>query len=130
MKTICLLFIFSFSMIQLKAADPVEQTVSLLKQSSWADLYKTFAKNVDLNILGEGDVYTKDQAEVILNNFFTKNQPFTVKLIHQVKSNADLKYMVVALSSKSGTYRTSISLRNNNGAFQVNELHIEAEKAK
>ncbi|MEO6522384.1 MAG: DUF4783 domain-containing protein [Mucilaginibacter sp.] len=117
-------------MIQLKAADPVEQTVSLLKQSSWADLYKTFAKNVDLNILGEGDVYTKDQAEVILNNFFTKNQPFTVKLIHQVKSNADLKYMVVALSSKSGTYRTSISLRNNNGAFQVNELHIEAEKAK
>jgi glycogen debranching enzyme len=130
MKTICFLFILSFSMLQVKAADPVEQTVSLLKQSTWADLYKTFAKNVDLNILGDGDIYAKDQAEIILNNFFTKNQPFTVKLIHQVNSNADLKYMVVALTAKSGTYRTSISLRNNNGTFQINELHIEAEKAK
>jgi len=130
MKTICFLFIFSFALFQPKAADPVERTVALLKQSTWAELYKTFGPNVDLNILGEGDIYAKDQASVILNTFFTKNQPFTIKLIHQVNSNADLKYLVVSLISKTGNYRTSISLRNNNGTFQVNELHIEAEKAK
>lgn len=128
MKLFCLLFILS--VLQPKTADPVDHTIALLKQSSWAELYKTFATNVDLNVLGEADVYGKDQASVILSNFFTKNQPFTVKLIHQVTSNADLKYAVVTLSCKNGNYRTSFSLRNNNGAFQVNELHIEAEKAK
>lgn len=130
MKLFCFLFIFSFSILQPKVADPVDRTVYLLKQSNWAELYKTFATNVDVNILGEGDIYAKDQAGVILTTFFNKNQPFTVKLIHQVNSNADLKFAVVTLSSKNGNYRTSFSLRNNNGTFQVNELHIEAEKAK
>jgi len=130
MKLFCLLFIFSFAIIQPKPVDPVDRTIALLKQSNWNELYKTFASNVDLNVLGEADMYAKDQASVILTNFFNKNQPFTVKLIHQVNSNADLKYAVITLSCKNGNYRTSFSLRNNNGTFQVNELHIEAEKAK
>jgi glycogen debranching enzyme len=130
MKLFCFLFIFSFAMAQPKTADPVERTVQLLKQSTWADLYKTFAPSVDLAILNDGDIYAKDQAEVILNNFFNKNQPFAVKLIHQVNSNADLKFVVVTLTGKGGNYRTSISLRNNNGTFQINEFHIEAEKAR
>jgi hypothetical protein len=130
MKLFCFLFIFSLPILQPKTADPVEHTIALLKQTNWAELYKTFAANVDVAILNESDIYTKDQAEVIVNNFFTKNQPFAVKLIHQVNSNADLKYFVVLLTGKSGSYRTSVSLRNNGGSFQINELHIEAEKAK
>lgn len=130
MKILSLLFIFSLVIVQPKPADPVERTVALLKQSSWAELYKTFAPSIDLTILEDNDIYAKDQAEIILNNFFSKNQPFAVKLIHQVDSNPDLKFAVVTLSSKSGSYRTSFSLHNNSGVFQINELHIEAEKIK
>ena len=130
MKLFCLLFIFSFAAPQPKTADPVERTVTLLKQSNWNELYKTFAPSIDLAVLDENDIYAKDQAQVILNAFFNKNQPFTVKLIHRVDSNSDLKFAVVTLSGKGGNYRTSFSLRNNNGTFQINELHIEAEKLK
>jgi hypothetical protein len=130
MKLFCLLFIFSFVTVQPKTADPVEKTVQLLKQGNWAELYKTFAPSIDLAVLDESDIYAKDQAQVILNTFFNKNQPFTVKMIHRVDSNPDLKFAVVTLSSKNANYRTSFSLRNNNGTFQINELHIEAEKLK
>src|ERR1700712_2169958 len=122
MKTFLLLLTFSFVMVQPKPADPVDRTVAMLKQSNWTELYKTFAPSVDLTILDDNSIYAKDQAEVILNTFFGKNQPFTVKLIHRVDSNADLKYAVVTLTGKSGSYRTSFSLRNNNGTYQINEL--------
>ncbi|WP_121198176.1 DUF4783 domain-containing protein [Mucilaginibacter gracilis] len=130
MKLFCFLFVFSSVIVQPKSADPVDRTMLLLKQSNWTELYKTFAPSIDLAILDVSDIYAKDQAETMLNNFFGKNQPFTVKLVHQVNSNADLKFAVFTLSGKSGSYRTSISLRNNNGTFQINELHIEAEKIK
>ena len=130
MKLSILLFIFSLVAVQPKPADPVDKTVALLKQSTWTELYKTFAPSVDLAVLDESNIYAKDQAQVILTNFFNKNQPFTIKLIHHVDSNPDLKYAVVTMVGKGGSYRTSFSLRNNNGTFQVNELHIEAEKAK
>lgn len=130
MKLFGFLFILSLTVVQPKAADPVERTVSLLKQSSWTELYKTFAASIDLAILDEGNIYAKDQAQIILTNFFNKNQPFTIRLVHHVDSNPDLKYAVVTMTSKNGSYRTSFSLRNNNGTFQINEIHIEAEKAK
>jgi hypothetical protein len=117
-------------MFQPKPADPVDKTVQLLKQNNWTELYKSFANRIDLTILDESDIYAKEQAIVILNNFFAKNQPFTVKLIHQVDSNPDYRFAVVMMSGKEGNFRTSFSIRNNNGTFQINELHIEAEKIK
>ena len=130
MKLICFLFIFSFFALQPKPADPVEHTIGLLKQNSWTELYKTFATNVDVDILGDGNVLPKNEAQAAFVAFFNKNQPFTVRLVHRVDSNPDYKYAVVVLSCKSGEYRTSFSVRNNNGTFQINELHIETEKLK
>jgi hypothetical protein len=130
MKLLYFLFIFSFTVFQPKTADPVDRMMLLLRQSNWTELYKTFAPSVDLTILDENNVYDKDQAEVIVNTFFVKNQPFSVKLIHRVDSNPDYRFVVVVLSSKNGNYRTSFSIRNNNGTFQINELRIETEKIK
>ena len=129
MKLFFFLFILFFKVVQ-PPADPVDKTISLLKESNWTELYKTFANNVDLTIMDDSNVYPKDKAQEVVNGFFGKNGPFTVKLVHRVDSNPELKFAVVILSGKGGNYRTSLSLRNNNGTFQVSELRIEAEKLK
>jgi len=130
MKLLCFLFLLSTAVLQPKPADPVDRVIGLLKQSNWTELYKNFAGSIDLTILDDNNVYPKDQAQVLINAFLTKNQPFSVKLIHRVDSNPDYKFAVVVLSGKNGNYRTSFSVRNNNGTFQINELHIEMEKTK
>ncbi|EHQ29874.1 DUF4783 domain-containing protein [Mucilaginibacter paludis] len=130
MKLLCFLFVFSLLAAQPKPADPVEKTLILLKQSSWAELCKAFAPNIDLAIMEDGNTYTKEQATAKTNAFFAKNEPFTVKLIHRVDSNPDYKFAVFVLTGKTGSYRTSCSVRNNNGLLQINELHIEMEKIK
>lgn len=130
MKLLYLLAFFSFSAFQPKAADPIERTVLMFKQSNLEELYKTFAPSIELTILNDDNVYSKEQAGIIVNNFFTKNPISSVKVIHRVDSNPDLRFAVVMLISKNGNYRTSFSLRNSNGTFRITELRIEEEKVK
>lgn len=128
MKLLYLFCFISFHTLQPKTADPVDRTVLLLKQANWTEFGKTFAKTIDLTLFGDNQIYSREQAEVIVSSFFQKNQPFTVKLIHRVDSNPDFKYAVATLTNKNGNYRTSFSLRNNNGTFQITELNIELVK--
>ncbi|WP_448699828.1 DUF4783 domain-containing protein [Mucilaginibacter sp. AW1-3] len=129
MKVFLLAFVFSFFSFQQKA-DPVEKTAGLIRQSSIKELVKTFASSVELTILADEGVYSREQAETILTNFFTKNPISSVKIIHRVDSNPALKFGVCTLSTKNGNFRTSFSLRNNNGNYEVSEMRIEEEKAK
>jgi hypothetical protein len=129
MKSFFLIFIFSLSVYQSKT-DPVERTAMLLKQANLAELAKTFAPSMELTVLKDENVYSREQAEVILNSFFSKNAAVSIKIIHRVDSNPDLRFAVAILTCKTGNFRTSFSLRNNNGVYQVNELRIEEERDK
>ncbi len=130
MKLLYLLTVFSIAMFQPKAADPIERVVVMFKQNNLVELYKSFAPSIELSLLNDNNIYSKEQAEIILNNFFAKNTISSVKVIHRVDSNPDYRFAVLILTSKGGNYRTSFSLRNTNGIFQMNELRIEEEKIK
>lgn len=129
MKSFFLIFIFGWCLNQPKT-DPVEKTATLLKQGNLTELVKTFAPSVELTVLKDENVYSREQAEVILTKFFTNNAPVSAKVIHRVDSNPDLRFAVAILSCKTGNFRTSFSLRASNGAYQLTELRIEEEKDK
>jgi hypothetical protein len=129
MKLFLLAFVFSIFTFQQKA-DPVEKTVALIRQNSIKELVKTFAPNIELTILTEEGVYSREQAETMLNNFFAKNPIVSIKIIHRVDSNPEMPFAVCTLTTKNGNFRTSVSLRSSNGNFVVTELRIEEEKAK
>jgi len=129
MKLFLLALVLSVSMFQQKA-DPVEKTAALIKQNNIKELVKTFAPSIEMTVLTEEGVYSREQAETILNNFFAKNPTISIKIIHRVDSNPDLRFAVCTLITKNGNFRTSVSLRNSGGNFVVSELHIEEEKAK
>ncbi|OCX51357.1 hypothetical protein BEL04_15105 [Mucilaginibacter sp. PPCGB 2223] len=129
MKLLLFTFVFSFFTFYQKA-DPVEKTAGLIRQGNVKELVKTFAPNVELTILSEEGVYSREQAETILSGFFSKNQVSGIRIIHQVDSNPAMRFAVCTLVTKNGNYRTSVSLRSSNGNFEVTELRIEEEKAK
>jgi hypothetical protein len=129
MKLLYLSFILSLAVLQPRTDDAIERTMNFLKQGNQAELYKTFAPSIDLTVLELQDTYPKQKAEAILNAFFSKNQPVNAKLIHRIDSNPDLLYAVIMLSTKSGNYRVSFSVKNNKGIYQLTELSIQEEKA-
>ena len=118
-------FIFAQS-----TTDVIDKTAELIRQGNVHELAGTFSSSVELAVLGEENVYSNKQSEAILTIFFKHNQPISVKVIHRVTSNANYRFAVLMLTTNNGVYRTSFSLKNVNGRFELNELRIETEKTK
>jgi hypothetical protein len=110
--------------------DPIDKVAGLIKRGNVHELSKSFASSIELIIMDEGDLYSKTQAELILSDFFNHNQPRSVRILHRISSNPNYRFAVLILTTYNGVYRTSFSLKNTNGEFEINALRIESEKAK
>ncbi|GAC1300271.1 MAG: hypothetical protein NVSMB24_00490 [Mucilaginibacter sp.] len=109
-------------------ADPIDKVADLIRQGNAPELSKMFAPNVEMTILGEENIYSKDQSEVILEKFFNQNKPLAVKIVHKVNSNPNYLFGVLNLATDKGTFRVSYTLKDINGSQQLIELRIETEK--
>ncbi|MBV8389027.1 MAG: DUF4783 domain-containing protein [Mucilaginibacter sp.] len=110
--------------------DVINRTAELLKDGNTHELAASFSSTIEMTILNEENVYSSGQAEQALADFFKRCQPRSAKVLHRITSNTHFQYAVIILATSNGTYRTCVSLKNINGKFEVNELRIEAEKAK
>jgi hypothetical protein len=125
-----LLLILPLSFIFAESTDLIDKTAELIKQGNVRELAGSFSPSVELTILDEENTYSDKQAEAALTNFFKHNQPISVKVFHRIDSNAKYRFAVLLLTTSNGVYRTSFSLRNVKGRFELNELRIETEKTK
>ncbi len=130
MKLLYLSLLFLLTFILQNTGDPIEKTAELLGNGNITELSKYFAATVDLTIKGEENSYSDAQAKLVLTNFFDKNPPQAVKILHRIASSAKYHYGVVILNTTNGIYRVAFSLKNNNGKFELTEMRIEDEKTK
>jgi hypothetical protein len=130
MKLSYLLLVFILSFVSVFAADPIDKVAELIRQGNAPELSKIFAPNVEITILGEENVYSKDQSEIILDKFFSQNKPLAVQILHKVNSNPNYLFAVLTLTTDKGPFRVSYTLKGTNGSQQLIELRIETEKVK
>lgn len=108
--------------------DPVAITVDLLKKVNIHEFAKTFSSTIDMTIENEENIYSATQAEQVLESFFKNTQVKSVKVLHRVNSNPNIRFTVLQVETNNGNYRTSLSMKLVNGQYLVNELRIETEK--
>lgn len=128
MKLSYLPLVFILCLVSVFVADPIDKVADLIRQGNAPELSKMFAPNVEMTILGEENVYSRDQSEVILEKFFNQNKPLTVKILHKVNSNPNYLFGVLNLTTDKGTFRVSYTLKDTNGSQRLIELRIETEK--
>ncbi len=87
-----------------------------------------FSSTLELNILSEENLYSKPQAEQIIRDFFSKNKPVSVKIIHRLISNPNYKLAVLSMVTAKDKFRVTISLSSNGERFLIKEMRIEYEK--
>lgn len=124
------LLLMPLSLISAGNQDIIDKTAELIKLGDIHELAGSFSSTIELTILSEDNIYSNTQAEMILDNFFKHNQPKSVKILHRITSNANYRFAVLILNTNNGPFRTSFSLKNVNGQFELNELRIETEKTK
>ena len=95
--------------------------------SDATELVKYFNEKVNLSIPGSDGLFSKEQAEVILENFFAKNKVNSFKINHKGGSGEGSLYYIGVLSTKERKYTTYFLLRVIQGKQVIQQLQMEAD---
>lgn len=121
-------FLFIFLMNFAFAFDIIDDLSSVFKAGEVKEIAKYFSTTVELSIVDQEDIYSSNQATLILKDFFAKHPPISSKIVHKVTSNPNYKFGVILLNTTKGNYRVSFELKNNSGNFILSQIRIEENK--
>jgi hypothetical protein len=121
--TIFLLISFSILFAQSE-----ENIAAALKTGNSKEIAKYFGANVNIKILNQEDIYSKNQAELILKDFFTKNTIKNYLPKHNGTSKNGAQYTIGVLNTNNGNFRVYYFLKKNTDGIQIQEFRIELEE--
>jgi hypothetical protein len=125
MKLLTLILLFSFSSFA-SHADLYDEIASAVRSGDAHQVASFFDAKVDLALSSQEDVYSKAQAELLIKDFFTKNQPKTFTLVHKGSSKEGTLFAVGTLACANGkTFRVSFVMKTLKGRNTIQELRFE-----
>jgi hypothetical protein len=77
-------------------------------------------------VLENDNVYSKAQAQQIVNKFFSANEPEEFSIIHQGATES-ARYAIGNLKTKNGSFRVYFLLKSNEGKEYIHQLRIEKQ---
>lgn len=108
-------------------AGPFEQVVAAIKAGDVSGLTPYLDNTIEINITGKSSSYSKTQAEVILKEFFSKNQVKTFDLVHQGEGGGGSRFGIGNMNTASGAFRTYFLLQKKGSGMVLNELRFETK---
>ena len=127
-RLVIFLAIVSFSSI-VKAVpvfDIPETIFAAMKVGNADELSKHFNSSIELVILDQEDVYSKQQAEQIVRNFFSKYKVKSFTLLHQ-GGKEEAQYAIGTLETEKGNFRVYFLVKQKNNRASIHQLRIEEE---
>ncbi len=119
-------FCFALTGASLSREIPEGITESFKKGDS-RELARHFNKNIELVLLGNEDVYSKSQAELILRNFFLENKPVKFDLLHHGGKKSS-RYAIGNLQTENGDFRIYFLLRVIEDTPLIQLLRVEVKE--
>lgn len=99
--------------------------VGAFKKGSALKIASYFGDNVDLSILGKANLYSKSQAQQVLQHFFSSHQTQNFKIIHKGNSKTNQYFIGEMISTKSKAFRVTINSKTEGGNKTITSLTIE-----
>jgi len=104
---------------------PSDITVAF-KVGNAKELSRFFNSTIELVILDKEDVYSKVQAEQILDKFFIDYYPKSFKFIHQ-GGKGESQFAIGQLVTFNGTFRVYLLVKKKQDKPFIHQLRIEEE---
>jgi hypothetical protein len=109
-----------------KAQIPDEIILSL-KSGNARSLSGYFNQNVELVVQENDNVYSRAQAQLIVNDFFSTHSPHSFSVIHQ-GGKEGAQYVIGNLGTKRGSFRVYFLLKKSDGKDYIHQLRIEKQE--
>lgn len=115
--------LFSVAGLNVFAGSEGDKIASAIQAANSGDLSNMFNSSIELQTPASTGVSSREQARIVLDNFFRNNVPLKATLMHETSGTTNGMY-VISLQTRSGTYRISITGTFKSGLFLINEFRI------
>ena len=125
-RSVILLFAIAFSSFAFKA-DVIDDIASAIRSGNPKNISNYFIENIDLKVIEQEDVYSKQQAEMILKDFFSKHAVKSYTVAHKSEPKAGSQYVIGTLETTNGKFRTYFLIKTTGAQTLIQQFRIETE---
>ncbi len=108
-------------------AQSFDNIANSIRTGNASAIAANFQANVEITIKESGNSYSKSQAEMVLKDFFSKNQPKSFTVVHQGTSPEGSKYFIGTLVTTGGTFRMYVYAKASGNTFSIQEIRFEEQ---
>ena len=102
----------------------IDDVIAAMKSGNAAQVAKHFDNSVEISMPDKSNSYSKSQAELVLKDFFASNPVKNFVILHKGQNNGS-QYCIGTLQTKSGSYRTTIFMKQKGDTQVLQELRFE-----
>jgi hypothetical protein len=103
--------------------------ITAIKEGKASELAKYFNNNVELALSDIDDMYSKNQAELIIKDFFKDHPPTSFNILHKGGKETS-RYAIGNLTTSNGKFRITILIKIKEDKSLINQLRIEQENGE
>jgi hypothetical protein len=107
--------------------DEIPRDIAIaFKVGTAKELSRFFNENLELSVAGKEDIYSRSQAERIMDDFFTNHVPKNFEFIHK-GGKEEAQYAIGKLQTFNGNFRVYMLLKKTNHQLLIHQLRIDQE---
>ena len=100
------------------------EIITSIKSGDSKSLSNFFKPTIELIVIETTNIFSKAQAKIILNDFFSRHKPTDFKIIH-TGGKDDSLYAIGILKTENGVFRVYFLLKTKNETQYIEQLRIE-----
>ena len=108
-----------------KSFSGLDDVIGALRTGNATELARYVDDNIEISLPDKSDSYSRAQAIVILQDFFTSNGVKGFSVTHK-GDNGGSQFCVGTLQTRSGNYRTTVFMKTKNGKQLVKEIRFQS----
>lgn len=115
-----LFFLFWISpSAEISSISQIDPIISAIQGGSSSELARFFNPTISLNINGQQGEYSRNQAEIVLKDFFKKNPPLDFSLVFKNENQSSVSTYIGEYASGQSTYKVFIKVSQVESSFRI-----------
>lgn len=115
-----LFFLFWISpSAEIGSVSQIDPIISAIQGGSSSELARFFNPTISLNINGQQGEYSRNQAEIVLKDFFKKNPPLDFSLVFKNENQSSVSTYIGEYASGQSTYKVFINVSQVESSFRI-----------
>jgi hypothetical protein len=105
----------------------IDEVLAALRTGNATQLAKYFDSRVDISLPNKSDNFSRNQAEMILKDFFASNEVKNFVVKHKGENNGS-QFCIGSLQTRNGNFRTKLYMKHKGGQQLVQEIAFQPEE--